>query len=241
MPSAGSTSATSTPTWSATSIPPASSIRPPAPASRATRATAARPRRPSSPARRGSSSAPTGSSTSARSRTTSSAGCTPTAPSTRSPAPASAATAATAARPRSRQLDSPYDIAFAPNGDLYLADTGNNVIRRIDTSGVISTVAGNGEPIFAGDGGPAATCSLRRPSALLFDAAGLPLDRRHLEPPHPPHRAAARSGFTTEDHEGTEGRTGPLRFSVVLRGERKTRLDRKCSGRANQGTGGQGR
>lgn len=70
------------------------------------------------------------------------------------------------------QLDTPYDIAFAPNGDMYVADTGNNVIRRIDTNGVISTVAGDGEPIFAGDGGPAATCSLRRPSALLLDAQG---------------------------------------------------------------------
>ncbi|MBX3025724.1 hypothetical protein KF840_12525 [bacterium] len=74
---------------------------------------------------------------------------------------------ATAAR-----LDTPYDIQFAPNGDLYLADTGNNVIRRIDTAGVISTVAGNGEPTFAGDGGPAATCSLRRPSALFLDPEG---------------------------------------------------------------------
>ena len=55
---------------------------------------------------------------------------------------------------------------------MYLADTGNNVIRRIDTNGVISTVAGDGEPTFAGDGGPAATCSLRRPSALLLDAQG---------------------------------------------------------------------
>lgn len=70
------------------------------------------------------------------------------------------------------ELDTPYDIQFAPNGDLYVADTGNNVIRRIDTAGVISTVAGDGEPTFAGDGGPAATCSLRRPSALFFDPAG---------------------------------------------------------------------
>jgi hypothetical protein len=65
---------------------------------------------------------------------------------------------------------------------MYLADTGNNVIRRIDTNGVISTVAGDGEPIFAGDGGPAATCSLRRPSALLFDArapSGSPTPRNH--------------------------------------------------------------
>ena len=55
---------------------------------------------------------------------------------------------------------------------MYLADTGNNVIRRIDASGVITTVAGDGEPTFAGDGGPATTCSLRRPSALFLDDQG---------------------------------------------------------------------
>ncbi len=55
---------------------------------------------------------------------------------------------------------------------MYVADTGNNVVRRIDTSGVITTVAGDGEPTFGGDGGPATTCSLRRPSALLLDADG---------------------------------------------------------------------
>lgn len=70
------------------------------------------------------------------------------------------------------QLDTPYDLMFAPDGDLYVADTGNNVIRRIDAAGVITTVAGDGEPRFAGDGGPAASCSLRRPSGLLLDAAG---------------------------------------------------------------------
>jgi hypothetical protein len=70
------------------------------------------------------------------------------------------------------ELDTPYDIQFAPNGEIYLADTGNNVIRRIDRGGVISTVAGDGEPRFAGDGGPAIQASLRRPSGLLFDPAG---------------------------------------------------------------------
>lgn len=70
------------------------------------------------------------------------------------------------------QLDTPYDVQFAPNGDLYVADTGNNVVRRVDTTGTIATVAGDGEPRFAGDGGPAATCSLRRPSALFLDPQG---------------------------------------------------------------------
>ncbi len=69
-------------------------------------------------------------------------------------------------------FDTPYDLLFAPNGDLYVADSGNNVIRRIDTSGAISTVIGDGEPVFAGDGGPAAASSLKRPSGLLLDGDG---------------------------------------------------------------------
>ncbi|MDX2170235.1 MAG: hypothetical protein SF182_24400 [Deltaproteobacteria bacterium] len=70
------------------------------------------------------------------------------------------------------QFDTPYDLLFAPNGDLYVADTGNNVIRRIDASGVITTVIGDGQATFAGDRGPASACSLKRPSALWLDAAG---------------------------------------------------------------------
>jgi hypothetical protein len=73
---------------------------------------------------------------------------------------------------RSAQLDTPYDLVFAPNGDLYVADLSNNVIRRIATDGTISTVVGDGEPTFAGDGGPARDASLRRPSALAFDTDG---------------------------------------------------------------------
>jgi hypothetical protein len=70
------------------------------------------------------------------------------------------------------QFNAPYDIRFAPNGDAYVADTNNNVIRRIDTNGIVTTVVGDGTPAFAGDRGPAAESSLRRPSAVIFDAAG---------------------------------------------------------------------
>jgi serine/threonine-protein kinase len=70
------------------------------------------------------------------------------------------------------QLDSPYDLRFAPNGDLYVADAGNNVVRRIDANGVITTVVGSGEPGFAGDGRDRLGCEMKRPSSVVFDGSG---------------------------------------------------------------------
>lgn len=73
---------------------------------------------------------------------------------------------------REAQFDSPYDLRFAPNGDLYVADTGNNVVRRIDGEGAVTTVVGSGESGFSGDGGDRLACDLKRPSAIVFDAEG---------------------------------------------------------------------
>ncbi len=73
---------------------------------------------------------------------------------------------------RAALFNAPTGLVFAPNGDLYVADTGNNVIRRIDGDGMVSTVVGDGLGRFAGDGGAARAGSLRRPSALIFDTDG---------------------------------------------------------------------
>jgi len=70
------------------------------------------------------------------------------------------------------QLATPYDLRFAPDGDLYIADTGNSVIRRVDTGGTITTVVGTGTPNFAGDAGAAASCQLNRPSGVSFAGDG---------------------------------------------------------------------
>ena len=70
-------------------------------------------------------------------------------------------------------LNGPFDVAFDRAGNLYFSDTFNHRIRRIDArSGVISTVAGNGEPGYAGDGGPAARASLNEPYGIAIDRAG---------------------------------------------------------------------
>jgi len=70
------------------------------------------------------------------------------------------------------QLDSPYDVRFAPDGTLHIADRGNNVIRRIDENGIINTVVGTGGRGFGGDEGTAEDCMLNRPSGLHFAPDG---------------------------------------------------------------------
>ena len=57
-------------------------------------------------------------------------------------------------------------------GNIYIADTGNNVIRQVDTHGIIRTVAGNHTAGFSGDGGPATSASLNFPWDVAADANG---------------------------------------------------------------------
>lgn len=66
----------------------------------------------------------------------------------------------------------PFGVAMDADGNLYLADGGNNRIRRIATNGIITTIAGTGAPGFSGDGGPATEAQFRNPSNLAFDADG---------------------------------------------------------------------
>src|SRR5207249_4298413 len=57
-------------------------------------------------------------------------------------------------------LKTPSSVAFDADGNLYIADAGNNRIRRVDKQGIITTFAGNGRAGFAGDGGPAMAAEL---------------------------------------------------------------------------------
>jgi uncharacterized protein (TIGR03437 family) len=72
----------------------------------------------------------------------------------------------------SAQIDTPTGIGFDSENNLYLADLGNNRIRKVSTAGIISTFAGNGIPGFAGDGGSPLSAQLSLPSALAFDSSG---------------------------------------------------------------------
>jgi hypothetical protein len=72
----------------------------------------------------------------------------------------------------SAALRTPSDVVVADDGTLYIADAGNDRIRRVSPGGVITTFAGDGVQGFAGDNGPAAFAQLNDPAYLSLDAAG---------------------------------------------------------------------
>jgi len=71
------------------------------------------------------------------------------------------------------RLNRPMGVALDAQGNLYIADTGNARIRKVDTSGIITTIAGGGNPPDGlGDGGPATESHLDQPTGIAVDAAG---------------------------------------------------------------------
>jgi len=73
----------------------------------------------------------------------------------------------------SANLYTPHSVTVDDSGNLFIADTDNDRIRRVDTStGVITTVAGNGTRGFSGDGSPATSASLNNPTDVAVNASG---------------------------------------------------------------------
>jgi len=72
----------------------------------------------------------------------------------------------------SAQISAPVGIAMDKGENLYIADAGNNNVRRVNFAGSISTVAGNGTPGYAGNGGPATAAELNQPYGVNTDASG---------------------------------------------------------------------
>jgi sugar lactone lactonase YvrE len=73
----------------------------------------------------------------------------------------------------SAQFDQPWGVTVAVSGNVYIADFGNNRVRKVDVAtGVVTTVAGNGNSSYTGDGGPATAATLNGPAGVVTDAAG---------------------------------------------------------------------
>ncbi len=70
------------------------------------------------------------------------------------------------------KLDQPFGIVRGPDGALYVCDTNNHLIRRVDRKGIITTVAGTGKKGYSGDGGLATKAELNEPYEIRFDKQG---------------------------------------------------------------------
>ena len=93
----------------------------------------------------------------------------------------------------SARLNEPWGVAVDGSGNLYIADSENDRIRKVGTNGLITTIAGTSITGFSGDGGPATSAQLDGPRGLAVDRAGniYITDRfnrriRKLTPPPPP-------------------------------------------------------
>ncbi len=70
------------------------------------------------------------------------------------------------------QLNLPSGIALDKDGNIFISDRTNNRVRKIDTNGIITTYAGNGETGYSGDSGPAVKARVDRPFGLATDGKG---------------------------------------------------------------------
>ncbi len=108
----------------------------------------------------------------------------------------------------SAQLQGPEDVAVAANGDLYIADAGNNVIRKVTAAtGIITTVAGTGTAGSTGDGGAATAARLSSPRGITLASNGdmYIADRSN----HKVRKVTTATGIiTTFAGTGTSGYTG---------------------------------
>jgi sugar lactone lactonase YvrE len=70
------------------------------------------------------------------------------------------------------ELYHPQGVTADASGNIYIADERNHRIRKVNTSGIISTIAGNGTGSYSGDGGQATNAELYNPEGILVDASG---------------------------------------------------------------------
>jgi DNA-binding beta-propeller fold protein YncE len=117
------------------------------------------------------------------------------------------------------QFNRMHRLAVAANGDIYVADTWNNRVRKIDgRTGAIRTIAGTGEKGFSGDGGPATKARFGGIYCLALDARGeklylADLDNRRIRVVDVRSgvvEAVAGNGERGVPKDGTEARQAPL-------------------------------
>lgn len=70
-------------------------------------------------------------------------------------------------------FNKPHELRFDAKGDLYIVDMVNHAVRKIDMkSGILTTIAGTGQPGYSGDGGPAVKAQFKQPHSIQFGPEG---------------------------------------------------------------------
>jgi internalin A len=123
----------------------------------------------------------------------------------------------------SAMLDRPYDVAVDTAGNVYIADGGNNRIRMVNTSGIITTVAGSNSGVL-GDGGPATLAQLIRPEGVTVSHGNIYISDYY----HYTIRKVNNAGIiTTIAGNGIQGNSGDggLATSAAIGGPRGIKVD----------------
>jgi sugar lactone lactonase YvrE len=117
------------------------------------------------------------------------------------------------------QLNGPHHLRVGPDGDLYITDTWNQRVRKVDAkTGVITTVAGTGKKGYSGDGGPAVKAEFGGIYCIAFDPKGetlyaCDLDNRRIRAVHLKTgivTTVAGNGQKGMPKDGEDARTQPL-------------------------------
>ena len=108
------------------------------------------------------------------------------------------------------KLKLPSNLAFDKKGNLYITDRNNHRVRKVDTRGIITTVAGNGTAGFSGDGGKATEAQLNLPSGVAVDDDGnIYISDRSNDRVRKVNSQGIISTFAGNGIDGFKGDTGP--------------------------------
>jgi sugar lactone lactonase YvrE len=108
------------------------------------------------------------------------------------------------------KLKLPAGLTFDKKGNLYIADRNNHRVRKVDTRGIITTVAGNGTAGFSGDGGKATEAMLQHPSGIAVDDKGnIFISDRSNDRVRVVNRKGVISTYAGNGEDGAKGDSGP--------------------------------